>query len=130
MLKKAQNEMPSSVHERERFEIPKVKGHLQGNKTIISNLNQIAETLKRPIQHLFKYLLKELATPGAYKIGRAIFGAKISASKINDKIKKYAEEVVLCKQCGKPETQLTKENDLVYLKCQACGTNYVVKTKL
>lgn len=128
MLDKGLDNMPEAVHERERFEIPKVQGRLEGNKTIITNLNQIAETLQRPAEHIFKFLLKELATPGTSKFGRVIFGAKIPSSKINDKIKKYAEEVVICKICGKPDTKLVKENDIVYLKCHACAEKYAVKT--
>ncbi|MBT3303716.1 translation initiation factor IF-2 subunit beta [Candidatus Woesearchaeota archaeon] len=130
MLTKAIDDMPSAVHERERFEIPKVKGHLQGNKTIISNFPQIAESFQRPVQHLFRFLLKELAAPGTINKAHAIFGAKIPASKINERVRKYAEEFVLCKKCGKPDTQLSKDGELVNLTCQACGTKYVVKTRL
>ena len=130
MLDKALEEMPSAVHERERFTVPKVKGHLQGNKVIISNLNSISETLRRPIDHLFKFLLRELATPGVIKGNRAVFGAKISASKINEKIRKYAEEFVLCKKCGKPDTKLAKEGEGVFLTCQACAEKYLVKTRV
>ena len=130
MLKKATEEMPSSVHERQRFEVPKVKGHLEGSKTIISNLDQISTSLARPPEHLFKFLLKELATPGTVRKGKAILGAKVSASKINDKIEKYTHDFVLCKECGKPETQFVKENNLTYVQCQACGAKYVVKTKI
>jgi len=130
MLEKAIKEMPSVVHEKERFEIPKIKGHQEGNKTIIINLNQIAEKLARPMSHFFKYLLKELASPGSVQNNRAILGTKVPASKVNDKIRKYAEEFVLCKKCGKPDTKLLKEGELVFLKCQVCAEKYVVKTKL
>ena len=54
MLKKAREEMPESVFEKERFEIPKVLGHVQGNKTIISNFHQIVESLGRPLEHVLK----------------------------------------------------------------------------
>jgi len=130
MLKKAMEDMPESVHERGRFEIPKVKGHLEGNKTIITNLNQISEILRRPLEHIFKFLQKELAAPGAYNNSRAVFGSKIPANKINEKVRKYAEEFVLCKRCGKPDTTLEKENEIVILKCQACAEKYSVKTRL
>ncbi len=129
MLEKAQEEMPSSVQERERFEIPKIKGHMEGNKTILVNLRKIAETLRRPPAHLFKYLLKELATPGLLRGGNAVFGTKLPASKINDKIHKYATELVLCRECGKADTKFV-EDEAVYVSCQACGAKYQVKTHL
>ena len=52
LLKKARKELPESVFEKERFEIPNVRGHVQGNRTIISNFAQIAATLRRPVEHL------------------------------------------------------------------------------
>lgn len=129
MLKKAREEMPDVVSERERFEIPKVKGHLAGNKTVIINLRQVAETLRRPIDHLFKYLLKELAAPGT--LGKtATFGAKVPASKVNEKIRKYAGELVFCSVCGKADTEFKREGNMVHIRCHACGASYPVKTKL
>jgi len=58
---------------------------------------------------------------------RAIFGAKIAASTINKKIKKYASEFVFCSECSKPDTKLTEEKGVIYLKCLACGTKKPVK---
>jgi translation initiation factor 2 subunit 2 len=129
-LDRAFNNMPKSVLEKERFEIPKVLGHIQGNRTIITNFYQIAATLNRDVDHLLKFVLKELATPGDLKKTGLIFGAKISASRINEKIKKYADEFVLCNECGKPDSKLIKEGDFLYLKCQACGSKRIVKAKI
>ena len=36
LLKKANEHMPKSQSSGERFEIPKVNGHIQGNKTIVN----------------------------------------------------------------------------------------------
>jgi len=130
MLDAAIENMPEIVHERNRFEIPEVKGHVEGNKTIITNLKQIASKLHRKPEHLFKFLLKELATPGVLNYQGCIFGAKIMFEKINEKVKKYTEELVICKKCGKPETKLKEESGLVQLSCQGCGEKYPVKTKL
>lgn len=129
-LDRAFKSMPKSVLEKERFEIPKVLGHIQGNRTIITNFHQIAATLNRDVDHLLKFILKELATPGDLKKTGLIFGAKISASRINEKIKKYADEFVLCNECGKPDSKLIKEGDFLYLKCQACGSKRIVKAKI
>ncbi|HIG95421.1 TPA: translation initiation factor IF-2 subunit beta [Candidatus Woesearchaeota archaeon] len=127
LLDKALAEMPEFVFEKHRFEIPKVKGHLQGNKTVISNFLQIADLFRRRPEHMLKYVLKELAAPGGIRSGQMILGSKIPASKINEKIQKYANEFVLCGECGKPDTQLEKEKTVTYLKCTACGAKNVVK---
>ena len=76
-----QEQMPKIVKERQRFEIPKVKGHIQGNKTIIVNINKICSVLGREPKHLLKFLLKELATSGEIKkSGALIFDTKLPAS--------------------------------------------------
>ena len=130
MLKKAKGELPEDVTSSARFEIPKVKGHIQGNKTIVNNYMQIVDILRRDAQHLLKYLLKELATPGEITKSALILGRKVSASKINEKIQKYANEFVLCKECCKPDTKIIKEGNFNFLKCMACGAKHPVKNKI
>ncbi|MBI2650432.1 translation initiation factor IF-2 subunit beta [Candidatus Woesearchaeota archaeon] len=131
MLESVRNNLPEAVFLKERFEIPKVLGHIQGNRTIITNFLQIASTLRRDVSHMLKYVLKELATPGEIKkSGALIFGTKVPASRINEKIRQYANEFVLCLECGKPDTKLEKEGDLTYMKCAACGVKNIVKAKI
>jgi len=122
LLKKAYGELPDTQGEKARFEIPKVMGHLQGNKTVISNFYQIATALSRKPDHIIKYLTKELATPAVQKSNYIFFGSKISASRINEKIEKYVDEYVLCKECGKPDTKLMREGKYLFTKCLACGS--------
>ncbi len=130
LLKRAREKLPESVFEKERFEIPKVRGHLEGNKTIISNFQQIAKTLRRPIDHLLKYILRELASPGEMRGSFLVLGSKIPASRINEKIRQYAHDFVLCSACGKPDTELKKEGVFVNLVCTACGAKRPVKAKI
>lgn len=127
LLKKAEEELPEKIGAGERFTIENVKGHLEGNKTILINLKKIAKDLGRDENHLLKYLLRELATPGKFVGERTIFGTKVSATLINKKIKKYASEYVFCSECGKPETKLIEDKGITYLKCQACGIKKPVK---
>ncbi|MEM4337091.1 MAG: translation initiation factor IF-2 subunit beta [Candidatus Woesearchaeota archaeon] len=128
LLKRAKEKLPSLSEETKRFEVPKVRGHVEGNKTIISNFIQIANILNRAKEHLLKFLLKELATPGEMKGELLVLGTKVSSERINEKIKKYVEEYILCKTCGKPDTKLEKEGDFLYLICQACGAKRLVKS--
>ncbi|MBI4981424.1 hypothetical protein HZC30_07790 [Candidatus Woesearchaeota archaeon] len=74
-----------------------------------------------------KYLLRELATPGKFVGERTIFGTKVPASSINKKIRQYASELVYCSECGKPETKLVEEKEVIYLRCLACGAKKPVK---
>ena len=46
-----------------------------------------------------------------------IFGAKVAASRVNEKIRQYANEFVLCSECGKPDTKIEKEGKISYLRC-------------
>ena len=131
MLENVRKNLPEAVFIKERFEIPKVMGHIQGNRTVISNFLQIASTLRRDVDHLLKFVLKELATPGEIKkSGALLLGTKVPASRINDKIRQYANEFVLCLECGKPDTQIIKEGELTYMKCTACGAKNFVKAKI
>ena len=130
LLDKAKSNLPEIKQSTERFEMPKAAGHIQGNKTIISNFTAIAKAFNRDQNHLLKYLLKELATPGNVDGPRLILGRKISASLINNKIEEYAQEFVLCHICRKPDTILKKEERVTVMKCSACGAKNPVRAKI
>ncbi len=114
---------------KERFEVPKIEGHIEGTKTVLNNLPQIASYLRRDINHLLRYLLKELATSGAIKQNRVILQRKINSLKINEKIEDYVKEFVLCEQCRKPDTELIREKGFNFLHCLACGAKHSVRAK-
>jgi translation initiation factor 2 subunit 2 len=130
LLEKARSQLPESVLKKERFEIPKVKGHVQGNKTVIANFNQIVQDLRRDPQHLLKFLQRELATPGIIDGPRLILGRKLNSSLINQRIELYTKTFVLCQECNKPDTKMIKEDKVLSLKCTACGAKYPIKAKI
>jgi len=113
-----------------RFEIPKILGHFEGKKTILTNFFQIAVHIRRNPEHFQKFILKELATSGQKEGDRLILNNKVPSAKINSKIEQYAKEFVLCKECGKPDTELTKEDRLTFLHCLACGAKHSVRGKI
>ena len=131
MLSKVRKSLPESAFEKQRFEIPTVRGHIQGNKTVISNFNQIADKLKRDPAHLLKFILREIASPGEIKrSGSVIIGSKVPASKINKAILDYANLFVFCPDTGKPDTVLEKEGNFVYIRSLVTGTRKLVKSKI
>jgi translation initiation factor 2 subunit 2 len=127
LLKRAKDNLPDIVSVRDRFEIPKVTGRQQGNKTQITNFSQICSTLHRDCSHLQKYLLKELATSGDFTNNVLNFNRKVSSTDTNEKIRQYVNKFVLCYECGKPDTKIILENGISYLKCQACGAKKLVR---
>jgi len=129
LLEKAYKEI-KQVKTTERFEIPKIQGHIEGKKTIITNFFQIASYLRRSPEHFQKFLLKELATSGQKEGDRLVLNNKIPSAKINQKIEQYTKEFVLCKECGKPDTELIKQDRLTFIHCLACGAKHSVRGKI
>jgi len=113
-----------------RFEIPKVEGHFEGRKTILTNFFQIASHIRRNPDHFQKFMLRELAASGQKDGDRLVLNIKVPSAKINHKIEQYVKEFVLCKECGKPDTELIKQDRLTFLHCLACGAKHSVRSKI
>ena len=128
LLEKAYKEV-KPIETGGRFEIPKVKGHVEGTKTIITNFSQICDIIRRDKLHVSKFLFKELATPGVIENERLILNRKLTSVKINEKVAAYTNEFVICSECKKPDTELTKEDRLMFIKCLACGAKKTVRSK-
>ncbi len=123
---------PEDFGSSERFEIPKIEGHFEGKKTILTNFYQIASYLQRDPGHFQKFLLKELAVSGQKEGERLVLNMKVPSAKINQKIEQYVREFVLCKECGKPDTELVKDKEhrLAFIHCLACGAKHSVRGKI
>jgi translation initiation factor 2 subunit 2 len=130
LLNEAYSEVKHLGGNGERFEVLKIEGHFEGKKTILTNFSQVAANLRRTPEHLQKFLSKELAAQGVQDKERLILTKKISSSKINPKIEQYAKEFVLCKECGKPDTEILKEDRMSFLHCLACGAKHSIRAKI
>ena len=130
LLKRAQELLPQKTLATERLEVPKVLGHIQGNRTVVSNFHNIAGVIGRPLDHFLKYMLKELATSGELTKTALILGTKVPASRINDKVQQYLKDFVICPECKRPDTKLEKEDNVTFIKCSACGAKHAVKVRI
>lgn len=130
LLEQAYKQIKKPEGNSERFEIPKVDGHYEGKKTIITNFSQMASYLRRSPDHFQKYLLRELAASGHVEGDRLLLNIKVPREKINQKIEQYTKEFVLCRECGKPDTELKREDRLTFLHCLACGAKHSVRSKI
>lgn len=130
LLEQAYKEVKSIDVSSERFEIPKVKGQVQGKKTVITNLKDIADYLRRPIDHLAKFLMKELAASGKVENERLLLNTRLSSQRVNEKVESYVKIFVLCAECKKPDTEIIAEKGVKFKHCLACGAKYPIKSKI
>ena len=113
-----------------RFEIPKIEGHFEGKKTILTNFFVVASHIRRDPEHFLKFILKEVAASGHKDGERLVLNMKVPSVKINSKIEQYVKEFVLCTECGKPDTEIVKEGRFNFLHCLACGAKHSVRGKI
>ncbi len=130
LLERAYMSLPSQRMKKERFEMPIAKISFEKNKTIILNFKSIADYLNRDEKLLAKFLFKELATTGTLDKNRLILRGVIPGYKVNEKLRKFVQELVFCKECKCPDTVLIREKRILYLKCLGCGAKRPVKITL
>ena len=127
-LDRAMETIPKAVFEKERFQVPEVEINVVGNRTMIKNFKAIVSALNREPEHLIKYLLRELGVAGNMDGNQAVFQGKFSKAAVDDRIKRYVEEFVLCRECGGPDTKLVRKDRVHILRCEACGARTAVRS--
>ncbi|HID03018.1 MAG TPA: translation initiation factor IF-2 subunit beta [Desulfobacterales bacterium] len=127
LLDRALEQIPRAVSESTRFQIPEAEVTTVGNRTVIRNFKNIATALNREPIHLIKYFLRELGAAGDIQGVQAMFQGKFSKSIVDERVRRYAEEFVLCRECGKPDTKLERRERIYMLRCEACGARTSVR---
>ena len=126
LLEKARKALPSSTTTSERFELPHAEV-VSGRQTVVKNFSDIVKAVRRDVQHLSKFLFKELAVPGSLRSGELVLQGRIAGAMVNKRLQEYAKEFVFCNECGKPDTKLYKEGRITLMKCEACGARRSVR---
>ena len=128
LLDRAFKQLPSLSEEKSDFKIPEADALVQGNRTIVRNLAQIADVARRDKDEVAKYLTKELAAPVSIDNQSLVIMARIQTGTLNEKIRKYFELYIICKECHKPDTHVQSvARGYTTIVCEACGAKYTVK---
>jgi len=107
-----------------RYKMPKMQlkqeSRLNGVKTNIFNIEDVADHLRVPSKSIMKFMCSEL---GANMEQTSIVKGKHTYDVMLTHLDKYIHRYVLCKNCHYPELQRFVEgkNDLKS-KCNSCGT--------
>jgi translation initiation factor 2 subunit 2 len=129
LLKKAYEQVTEPSESVERFTVPEARTYIEGKTTVFENFCEIADTLRRDKDHFMKFLLGELGTAGKIDGTRAIFNGKFENTLINNLVKNYVDDYVICSECGKPDTRLVKDDRVLLLRCDACGGHRPVRKR-
>ena len=124
LLNDAYENVKEVSHSGERFKMIDVRVEITGNKTVICNFSAILSHIRRKPERIIKFLSKELAAPAKQEGDRLILNRKIPVAKVIEKVNLYVNKFVICKQCGKPDTEIVREGNLSFIHCLACGAKH------
>ena len=127
LLDKAIAQLPPESSKKDRFEIPKPVSSVSGSRTILYNLKEICDCLKRSSTHLLKYLAGELATANTVDNDRIMFQGRFDNKTLGKLIERYVNEFVLCSVCHQPDTRISRKERIYFLVCDACGASSSIK---
>ena len=130
LLDRALSQLPSDVAQKSRFELLEPSSSVMGNRTILYNLKEICDRLRREREQLLTFLSKELATAGSLDGNSAVFQGRFDNASIKRLIERYAQEFVFCKICHNSDTRLVKDGRYTFLVCDACGAKSSAKRNL
>lgn len=128
LLDRAFASLPELASENVDFKIPEADSIVQGSKTILRNFSQIAGVARRDPSDVAKYLSKEFAAPASTDDQKLTISARVQQQVLNERIKKYFEIYVICRECHKPDTHVEDASrGYVTIVCEACGARYTIK---
>ena len=128
LLERGYAQIPEKTGTGERFEMPVIDAMVEGSKTIVRNFEFVCDRLRRKPRFVMKFFTKELAVPANLEGQRLILQGKFYPKVLNDRLKLFVDMFVLCKECGKPDTNITEgEHARRVLVCEACGARAPVK---
>ena len=120
LLENAYRELPQVLYKKERFEIPQVRGKLIKSRTVINNFKDISSDFSRPIEHLSKFMLKDLGVRGEVDSRKnLVLHSRFSPTALNKSVEKYYKLYVECQHCKSPDTEFSSNE--THLECKACG---------
>ncbi|GMN53815.1 hypothetical protein TIFTF001_022944 [Ficus carica] len=79
--------------------------------------------MHRQPDHVMAFLLSELGTSGSLDgQQRLVVKGRFAPKNFEGILRRYINEYVICLGCKSPDTILSKENRLFFLRCEKCGS--------
>ncbi|XP_024018202.1 eukaryotic translation initiation factor 2 subunit beta [Morus notabilis] len=92
-------------------------------KTVFVNFMDLCKSMHRQPDHVMTFLLAELGTNGSLDgQQRLVVKGRFAPKNFEGILRRYINEYVICLGCKSPDTILSKENRLFFLRCEKCGS--------
>ncbi|KAF7152129.1 hypothetical protein RHSIM_Rhsim01G0243800 [Rhododendron simsii] len=92
-------------------------------KTVFVNFMDLCKTMHRQPEHAMTFLLAEMGTSGSLDgQQRLVVKGRFAPKNFEGILRRYVNEYVICNGCKSPDTILSKENRLFFLRCEKCGS--------
>lgn len=93
-------------------------------KTVFVNFMDLCKTMHRQPEHVMMFLLAEMGTSGSLDgQQRLVVKGRFAPKNFEGILRRYVNEYVICNGCKSPDTILSKENRLFFLRCEQCGSS-------
>jgi translation initiation factor 2 subunit 2 len=120
-LDRAYEALPERTASQERLQVPDAAVQADGAFTRLTNINAIADALSRDPEHVHRFVQREFGTNGEFDGERSRYNGEFDERDFEAALDSYADEYVLCSECGLPDTKLVTEDRTQMLRCEACG---------
>ncbi|KAL8549057.1 hypothetical protein ACS0TY_008070 [Phlomoides rotata] len=88
-------------------------------KTVFVNFMDLCKTMHRQPEHVMTFLLAEMGTSGSLDgQQRLVVKGRFAPKNFEGILRRYINEYVICNGCKSPDTILSKENRLFFLRCE------------
>lgn len=121
LIDRIYNELEVHLNSSKKISIEKPQVSIANKKTFIANFRNICTKLKRKEEDVRLFFEKELNTTVTInQDGALIITGMYKQPGIINVMTNYIKEYVTCKECGSCDTELIKENRILFVKCNRC----------
>ncbi|CAL9111465.1 unnamed protein product [Musa textilis] len=93
-------------------------------RTVFVNFMDLCKMMHRQPEHVMNFLLAEMGTSGSLDgQQRLVVKGRFAPKNFEGILRRYINEYVICDGCKSPDTILSKENRLLFLRCEQCGSS-------
>ncbi|CCF49546.1 hypothetical protein NDA14_004817 [Ustilago hordei] len=124
VFKTLRDQNPALSGDKKKFTmVPPQVARDGSKKTVFANVVDICKRMHRQPEHVIQFLFAELGTIGSVDGSqRLVIRGRFQPKQIENVLRRYITEYVICKTCKRPETKLSKENRIFFVTCEKCGS--------